>query len=305
MAATEEAPSETGRTATILEVVDGVATITLNRPDHYNAIDPVLRDELESALEEVRSGTKVRVVRIRGAGRGFCAGYDLTSGSSVYQALGADGDDASGTAAEPGSSPLSEIGQSHAVIDRERIREGIERWLRMARYPKPIIAEVHGACLAGGLDLIGACDIVYAATDSRFGHPAGRGMGIPPTLGMLPMRIGYAATKELLFTGDLVDGTRAAEIGLVEAAFAPNVLQQEVWARCRRMAANSLDALILHKAAVNRWADLMGARVAALEGAEFDALFHVTPSSAEFGRVAAARGLKAALEWRDAGFDGE
>ena len=96
----------------------------------------------------------------------------------------------------------------------------IERWLWMWNYRKPIIAQTHGYCLSGGLDLIGACDIVFAAEGTLFGHPAARGMGIPVTIGMMPMRIGAMATKELLFTGDLFDaaGGQGARPGAPGAA---------------------------------------------------------------------------------------
>ncbi len=282
-----------------LDVDHGVATITLDRPEKLNAISPELWDDLEAALAEVKGGTAVRVVRIKGAGRSFCAGYDMTSGSSVY-AMAPEGD---GSAAPAGSVPPTELGESVLVRDRERLRENIERWLRIWNYRKPVVAQVHGHCLAGGLDLIGVADIVYAAEDARFGHPAARGLGIPPTLGMLPMKIGLSRTKQLFFTGDTIGGAKAERIGLVDEVFPADRLDEETLALCRRIALVPTDALNLHKHVVNRWAEIMGLRLGALEGAEFDAMFHVTPASGEFGRIVAEQGLKAALTWRDGAFD--
>ena len=282
----------------LVEVDSGIATITLNRPDKLNAISTQLRDELEAALAELKPGDSVRVIRVRGAGRGFCAGYDLTSTASVYSGVAAGA-----PRPDPASRPaMHELGESSIVLDRERLRESIERWLTLWNYRKPIVAQVHGLCLAGGLDLIGICDIVYASDDATFGHPAARGLGIPPTLGMLPMTIGPARTKELFFTGDTISASDAHRMGLVNAVVPAAELDERTVALCRRIAANSLDALTLHKHVINRWSEIMGLRLGALEGAEFDALFHLTRASEEFGRIAAAEGLRAALRWRDAGF---
>jgi enoyl-CoA hydratase len=281
--------------------VDGaVATITLNRPGVVNALSPEMRDELENALAELKPGDHVRVVRIRGAGRGFCSGYDLTSGSSVYNAgLPAGGAPRPGI----GEAAPTELGESSLVLDRERLRESIERWLRIWNYRKPIVAQVHGACLSGGLDLIGVCDLVYASGSARFGHPAARGLGIPPTMGMLPMKIGAARTKELFFTGDTIDGHEAFRLGLVNAVVPDAELDERCAALCRRISHTPLDALTLHKHVINRWSEIAGLRLGALEGADFDAMFHLTPASAEFGRIARRDGLRSALDWRDAAFD--
>ena len=285
-----------------LSVDDAVATITLNRPDKLNALNSTMRDELENALAELKPGDRVRVIRIRGAGRGFCAGYDLTSTASVYHSgLPSQDNERPGV----GDAALTELGESGLALDRERLRESIERWLRIWNYRKPIIASVHGVCLSGGLDLIGVCDLVYAAENARFGHPAARGLGIPPTMGMLPMTIGAARTKELFFTGDIVDAREAHRLGLVNAVVADDELDRRTAALCRRIANTPLDALTLHKHVINRWSEIAGIRLGALEGADFDAMFHVTPASAEFGRIAGRDGLHRALEWRDEAFDEE
>src|SRR5207249_3039343 len=136
--------------------------------------------------------------------------------------------------------------------------------------------------LSGGLDLIGACDIVFAARGTLFGHPAARGMGIPVTLGMMPLKIGAGATKELLFTGDTIDADEAQQVGLVQRVLAPEELDDRTAAFCQRVALNPLDGLTVHKHVTNRWLEVMGVRLAALEGAEYDAIFHLTPSMREF-----------------------
>jgi enoyl-CoA hydratase len=286
-----------------LDVDGAVATITLNRPDKLNALSPQLRDELENALAELRPGDRVRVIRIRGAGRAFCAGYDMTSGASVYNSGPSAG---AGPGAVPdreaGAVAAAELGESSFVLDRERLRESVERWLTIWNYRKPIVAQVHGLCLSGALDLIGVCDLVYAADDARFGHPAARGLGIPPTMGLLPMKVGAARTKELFFTGDTVDGHEAYRLGLVNAVVPAAELDERTTRLCRRIACTPLDALTLHKHVINRWSEIAGLRLGALVGADFDAMFHVTPASVEFGRIASQDGLRGALRWRDQPF---
>ena len=271
--------------------VDGpVAIITLNRPEKLNALSPGLLNDLRAALRELNPGDDVRVVRLRGAGRAFCPGYDLDPAANSYGRPRSKG--ARGTA-------LADHGESSIALDREGLREGIDRWLWIWNYRKPIIAQTHTYCLSGGLDLIGVCDIVFAAEGTLFGHPAARGLGIPMTLGMLPVKIGAAATKELLFTGDLIDAVEAQRLGLISHVVAADELDERTMAFCQRVAMNPLDALTVHKHVTNRWLEVMGLRLAALEGAEYDAIFHLTPANAEFGRRSREDGLREALAWRD------
>ncbi len=178
----------------------------------------------------------------------------------------------------------------------------IDRWLWIWNYRKPIIAQTHSFCLSGGLDLIGACDIVFAAEGTRFGHPAGRALGIPVTIGMLPFKIGGAATKDLLFTGDLIEASRAKELGLVTHVLPPDELDERTAAFCHRVALTPMDGLTVHKHVTNRALEIMGIRLAAMEGAEYDSIFHMTPAAAEFSRRSREEGLRAALDWRDGPF---
>jgi enoyl-CoA hydratase len=274
----------------------GVATITLNRPEKLNAISQDLRDDLEAALRELSPGDAIRVIRLKAEGRAFCAGYDLTPGR---RRVAGHGDAA---ASEERGTNAWQLGESRIAMDREGLRESVDRWLWMWSYRKPIVAQVHGFCLAGGGELAGACDIIFAAEDARFGHPASRALGIPPTLGMWPAKIGMLKTKELLFTGDMIDGTEAARIGMVNHAVPREELDERTLDFCERVAKLPLDALSVHKHVTNRWFEIAGLRTAAAEGAEFDAIYHETPSFGEFGRIAQERGLKEALAWRDAPF---
>jgi enoyl-CoA hydratase len=274
----------------LLVDIDGpVATLTLNRPENLNALSTGLRDDLFAALRELNPGDEIRVIRLRGAGRAFCPGYDLQpdSGYALPRARRAEGP------------AMADLGESSIARDREGLREMIDRWLWMWNYRKPIIAQTHGYCLSGGLDLIGACDMVFAAEGTLFGHPAARGMGIPVTIGTMPTRIGAQATKELLFTGDLIDAHEARELGLVRRVLPADQLDAYTLAFCQRVAMNPLDILSTHKHVVNRSLELANYRVAAFEGAEFDSIAHLAPSMKEFGRITMEEGLRAALSWRD------
>jgi enoyl-CoA hydratase len=269
----------------------GVATITLNRPEKLNALSMGLRDDLAAALRELNPGDAVRVVRIKAAGRAFCAGYDLTPGAGRRA-----------SATQERGTHAWEMGESRIALDREGLRDMVDRWLWMWSYRKPIVAQVHGFCLAGGGELVGACDIIFAAEDAKFGHPASRALGIPPTLGMWPAKIGMLKTKELLFSGDMIDGREAERIGMVNHAVPAERLEEAAMGFCRRIAQLPLDALSVHKHVTNRWFELAGLRTAAAEGAEFDAIYHETAAYREFGRISQEQGLKAALGWRDEPF---
>ena len=284
----------------VLVDIDGpVATITLNRPEKLNALSNALRQDLHDALVALNPGDRVRVIRLKGAGRAFCPGYDLSPGRPAresYAPAGAEGGRA------PGGDALADFGESGIAQDRENLREMIDSWLWMWNYRKPVIAQTHNYCLSGGLDLIGACDIVFAAEGTRFGHPAARGLGIPPTLGMLPMKIGAAATKELLFTGDLVDAQTAKELGIIQHVVPAAELDERVMALCQRIAMMPLDLLTVHKHVTNRWMELQGVRTGAYEGAEYDSIAHLSPAAREFSRRSREEGLRSALTWRDAPF---
>jgi len=182
----------------LYEIDERICTITLNRPEKLNALSRSLLDELEDAFSQAKADADASVVLLKGAGRSFCAGYDLAPDDWILSQYGADFE-----------------GPVNAVIDRDDVTEILERWLRLWKFPKPIIAQVQGVCLSGAGELLGVADIVVAAENARFGHPAGRDLGIPVTLSFWPMLIGMRKTKELLFTSKLIDGTEAERIGLV------------------------------------------------------------------------------------------
>jgi enoyl-CoA hydratase len=260
------------------KVDDKVFRLTLNRPEKLNAMSPKLLAELDRALAEFEADREASVLVIRGAGRAFCSGYDLTA-------------------------PAEGGGGSFTITeDRWSLRKLVERWQRLWNLPKPTIAQVHGYCLAGATELAGHCDIVFAAEDAQFGHPAGRSLGVIPTLSMWPYLIGMRRTKEFLFTGDSLTAAQALEYGLVNRVYPIDRLEDETLAYARRVAQVPVEMLTLHKAATNRFFELMGIYAAEQSASEFDAIAHQTTTAKAETRKMRDRGLKQALDERDAAF---
>ena len=263
-------------TITYEKVEDKIYRITLNRPEKLNAMSRQLLSELDGAFDEFEKDNDASVLIIRGAGRAFCAGYDLQ--------------------------PVSGSGGFTVTNDRWGLRKIVERWQRLWNLPKPTIAQVHGYCLAGATELVGHCDLVFAAEDAQFGHPAGRSLGVLPTLSLWPYLIGIRKTKEYFFTGDSMTAKEALENGLINRVYPREKLEEEVLAYARRVVTVPVDLLTLHKAATNRFFEVMGIYAAEQSAAEFDAIAHQTVTVKNEVKKMGERGLKEALRERDKPF---
>jgi enoyl-CoA hydratase len=274
----------------IYEVEDGRARITLNRPEKLNALSFELQQELNTALWEADNDTAVHAVILRGNGRAFSAGYDLTP---LAARRPTEGQDESYTAAYRGGRTFDDD-----AWNLERAQR-----LRMAIFDmhKPVIAQVHGYCLAGGTDIALLCDIIIAADDAVIGFPPARAMGALPN-SMWLYHCGPQWAKRLFLTGDTVTGAEAAKIGLVLKSVPADMLQAEVEGLVNRLAMIDSELLTANKRIVNVGLELMGARTLQRMAAENDARAHLAPSVREFGRIAGEQGLKAALNWRDGKF---
>ena len=215
-------------TQTILAAcVDGVATLTLNRPEARNALDMAMRRALEAALTALEADAAVRVLVVRGAGEHFSAGGDVKLMRDTPM-----------TAAE---------GQARV----EAINRAI---LALARFRAPTIAMVDGAAAGAGCNLALACDLVVASDRARFGEVFAR-IGLIPDAGgtyFLPRRIGLARAKELVFTGDIIDAGEADRIGLVNRVVPAPDLERETYALARRIADGPPRALAAAKALLAR-----------------------------------------------------
>lgn len=262
-------------------VDERICTITLNRPEKLNALSASMLDELEAAFAAAKADPTVAVVLLTGAGRSFCAGYDLAPDDWILSQYGADFE-----------------GPVDAVIDRDDVTEILERWLRLWKFPKPIIAQVQGVCLSGAGELLGVADLVVAGEGARFGHPAGRDLGIPVTLSFWPMLIGMRKTKELLFTSKLIDGTEAERIGLINRVVPDDELADAALELARDVARTADVGLRMSKLATNRWFENMGLLASCYSTADLDTFFHQSPSYLEFFSAVRERGMADALDER-------
>ena len=273
--------------------VDGaVARITLNRPEKRNALSGLTLRELHQALLEADDRRDVNVILLSGAGRDFCAGYDLTD-SYGGKADASDEYDPACYRSRSGT-----LDDDIWNLERQQ-----DLTLVMLDLHKPIIAKIQGNCLAGGTDLAFSCDLVLAADTAKIGFPAARANGTPPT-NLWYYHCGPQWAKRMLFTGDTISGIDAARIGLVLESFAPDNLDGAADDMARRIAAVDAEILATHKRVVNMQMELAGARQSQRYAAEQDARAHLSagPRRMRFKQDMAEHGLKEALTNRDEPF---
>ena len=254
-----------------------VRRITLNRPEKRNALNNQLRGELLDALETADRDRDVHVSIIRGAGTCFSAGYDLGSNNAVEQPFFSAGGD--------GSWP----------------RHVVDGAFRIWDLAKPVIAQVHGYCLAGGSELMSACDLCYVSEDAQIGYPPVRLMS-PPDNQFHPWLAGMRNAMELMLTGDSVDGPEAVRMGLANRCFGNDELDDRVLDVAERVAKIPPDLQQLNKRSVHRAMEIMGLRAAIRAGTEIQALAFHQRSSREYLQEFAKGGVTAALSKRDAQF---
>jgi enoyl-CoA hydratase len=252
--------------------------LTLNRPAKLNALSGELVAALDTAVADAAGDPEVRVIVLEGAGRAFSSGYDLT-------------EEAEGGIAGP-------------VAWRDALAVDVAATLRILDCPKPVIAQVHGYALAGGLELAMACDLVVAAEGTRFGEPEIRYGSAPVTL-LMPYLIGQKKTRELLLTGDLIDAEEAERIGLINRVVPAERLAAEVDALADRLARTPPDVMAPTKRMLNRAMDAAGFRIAVEAGLDLGAIVNAadTPEQREWDEIVRRDGLKAALAWRDRRYD--
>ncbi|HEY5856628.1 MAG TPA: enoyl-CoA hydratase-related protein [Aldersonia sp.] len=243
--------------------------IVLDRPAKANALSQEMLEEFSAALAWLATNGGP-IVAIRGEGKGFSAGYDI---------------DQVGTPKAP-----------DPVADRERLARNLDRYLAIWDHPKPVIAAVHGYCIAGATQMCVFTDITIVARDAKIGEPAiplGGGY-IAPLWAPL---VGPKRAKELAFVpGNSIDGATAVQWGWANHAVDPADLIDTTEDLAASMAKTPSDILRLKKLSINRSMEAMGVRTAAQSGAEFDALLHLSPAVAEIRAYVAEAGLKAAID---------
>lgn len=269
---------EVGGSSTVLvdEPASRVRRFTLNRPEKRNALSNELRLALFEGLRAGDRNADVSVMVVRGGGPCFSAGYDL-------------------------SIPSEAVERSAATTDGWWSRHVVAGWFEMWDMSTPIIAQVHGYCLAGGTELAAACDLVYVADDAEIGYPPVRLMS-PPDLAWQPWLMGMRRAMEALLTGDSMSGAEAVEAGFANRAYAAGELDDAVVAVAERVAKVPADLLALNKRVVHRAMEAAGMRAGLRATADIQALGFHQPASRAYLRRLSEGGLTEALSERDAPF---
>jgi methylglutaconyl-CoA hydratase len=206
----------------LYELQEGIARVTLNRPEKRNALNGEVVDELKLALTESSRDPQCRVVLLSGAGKDFCSGADLEG--------------------------LEKTAQADVLENMAGTRQTAELFLMMRNHPRPIIAAVQGRALAGGCGLATACDIILAAESAQFGYPEVN-IGFVPAMVMAILRrsVPEKAAFELVVTGETVSAARAHELGLIHRIYPDQQFAAEVAAYSKKLASKSASAIMLSK----------------------------------------------------------
>jgi enoyl-CoA hydratase len=266
---------------------DRIARITLNRPEKRNALDFRLRRELVDALRRAEADDDVTLLLIDGAGPSFCSGYDI--GSDNRQ--------------DPEYRPAGWVDSEHFESWTDQFaRSAFRDWMTIWDLLKPVVAKVHGYCLAGGSELMSMCDIAFVADDAVIGYPPMRGMSTPDVV-YFPWKLSMAHAKYLQLTGNSVTGAEAACMGWVAKSFPADRLEEEVMRELRPLSKVAPDLLAANKLALNQAYEVMGIRTALRSATQWHTLSsHFRPGAGTFGRVMREEGLRAAIAWRDGPF---
>lgn len=258
------------------EKKDRVVRIILNRPATLNSLTEPLLDEWVDALQAAEKDADVRVIVIKGAGRAFCSGYTMERSREYADITSFDG-----------------------WVGRQDWTKKIATTWNLR---KPVIAQVHGYCVSGGMEMIGQCDIVIAAEDAIFMNPHVRGWAIS-YLHMGVYHAGPQWTKILMFTGDSISGKQAERIGFVAKAVPPDKLEETVSRLANRIALVPSELLAFNKAMVNRVVEEMGLKNMLNAGVELDVIARTNNRFIEeFRKLAEEKGWKEAFEAIDTPF---
>ena len=259
-----------------------VGRITLNRPEKLNALSRELFIELNEALHDMEADHTIRVIVLRGAGRAFCAGYDLTGSRSGRSYKFRD-----------------DSGRMLLMNMRTSIQQNTEVQMYFWNMAKVTISCIHGFAAAGGCELAMMADLVVAADDANIGHPGHRGLGVARNGMIWPLVIGMRKAKELSYTGEYITGEEAQQIGMINYAWPEAELEERTIAFADRIAIASADHLGILKVNMNRFYENMGIYSSVRSSTEQDAMAQFTEFAYEWQDQIRENGLKEALAWRD------
>ncbi|HMN56212.1 MAG TPA: crotonase/enoyl-CoA hydratase family protein [Ottowia sp.] len=261
-----------------------IARLLLNRPERLNAISDDMPAEIRAAVEWAGNDDEVHVIVVEGAGKGFCGGYDLAASAEQHI-----------------EHPCQqETMPWDPMRDYRTMKRYTEDFMSLWRCHKPTIAKVHGAAVAGGSDIALCCDLLVMAEDARIGYMPTRVWGCPTTA-MWTYRLGATRAKQLMFTGDIIDGRTAADWGLANQAVPAAELDATVMRLAERIAGVPIGQLQMHKLIANQVMLAMGLEQSQMMATVFDGITRHNPEGMWFRRHAQEHGFKAAVQWRDSG----
>lgn len=261
-----------------------IARLLLNRPERLNAINDAMPREIRAAIDWAAAEDEVHVIIVEGAGKGFCGGYDLNHFGE-------------GSIDHPCQ---QEQFPWDPMVDYAYMKRNTEDFMSLWRSPKPTIAKVHGYAAAGGSDIALCCDLLVMADDARIGYMPTRVWGCPTTA-MWTYRLGATRAKQLMFTGDTIDGKKAADWGLANESVPIDQLEAATLKLAQRIAGVPHSHLAMHKMVVNQVMLTMGLEQTQMMATVFDGITRHNPEGMWFRRYAQAEGFKAAVQWRDSG----
>lgn len=269
----------------IFEADGRIGRVTLNRPDVLNAINDRLPQALADAVQQANADPSIHVIVLSGAGKAFCAGYDL----DFY--------------AQSTSGPGSELTQEmpwDPIRDFAFMKRNTDLFMEIFRSLKPVICKVHGFAVAGGSDIALCSDIVIMSETAEIGYMPARVWGCPTTA-MWVYRLGPERAKRMLLTGDRIDGREAERLGLVLKAVPEDQLDAEVERMAERMAGVPINQLAMQKMMINQALENMGLASTQTLATILDGITRHSPEGMNFKRRAETKGWKHAVRERDQG----
>ena len=270
---------------------DRLARITLNRPEKMNALTGELFSEFSDCLHDLEADHSCRVIIVRGAGRCFSAGYDLTPGRKRGPG-------------ERSYLTVDEEGRRLLMNARTSLQQVTDVQLYFWNMAKITITQLHGYALAGGCELAMMADLVVAADDCLIGHPGLRGLGTARNGNIWPLVLSMRKAKEYYYTGDSMTGTEAAKIEMINYAWPAEKLEANTIAFAERIANGSADHLAMLKLTMNRFYENMGIYSSMRSATEQDVMSQLTHWAYDFQDAVREGSLKHAFLKRDKPYKG-
>ena len=272
---------------------DGIAVITLNRPERMNTLTEELVQGVADSIDRASASRDVRAVVLRGAGRVFTAGYDLTPGGSGDRRFWSRPFDA------PHPDPRE--GAWDPVRDYQFMNHNVQRFMKIWHCPKPVIGQIHGWAVGGATDLVLCCDQLFMAEDAHIGYAPSRIFGVPTTM-MWVYRLGLEHAKQFLLSGDAIDAATAHRIGLVGHVCPADELGRRVEAYARRFRHIPANQLAMNKMLINQAFENMGLRTTQMCGVLLDGAARHTEEAYRWMEKVAEQGFRETAFERDAPF---